>query len=183
MRFPFLVFLLSFAGLALSAKMGTYLQKRLRWLDEEGRRDFSVIQGATLTLLGIIIGFSFSMAVSRYDQRKNYEEEEANAIGTEYLRLNLLPTSAAGDAKGLLRKYLNQRIGFYEARNPGRLEQINHDTSEIQAQLWPVVYRSAAGQSAAVITLTVGGLNDAFNAQGYAQAAWLNQIPVAAWIM
>ncbi len=42
-------------------------------------------------LLGLIIGFSFSMAISRYDQRKNYEEAEANAIGTEYVRADLLP--------------------------------------------------------------------------------------------
>jgi hypothetical protein len=43
-----------------------------------------------LTLLALIIGFSFSMAVSRYDQRKSYEEAEANAIGTEYARADLL---------------------------------------------------------------------------------------------
>jgi hypothetical protein len=50
------------------------------------REDFGVILAATLTLLGLIIGFSFSMAVGRYDQRKNYQEEEANAIGTELVR-------------------------------------------------------------------------------------------------
>jgi hypothetical protein len=43
-----------------------------------------VVPAATLTLLGLIIGFSFSMAINRYDQRKNYEEAEVNAIGTEY---------------------------------------------------------------------------------------------------
>ena len=46
------------------------------------RPDFSAILTATLTLLGLMIGFSFSMAVSRYDQRKDYEEAEANAIAT-----------------------------------------------------------------------------------------------------
>jgi len=53
------------------------------------------VLAASLTLLALIIGFSFSMAVSRYDQRKNYEEAEANAIGTEYLRANLLPADDA----------------------------------------------------------------------------------------
>ena len=42
------------------------------------------MQAATLTLLGLIIGFSFSMAIGRYDLRRTYEEAEANAIGTEY---------------------------------------------------------------------------------------------------
>jgi hypothetical protein len=58
-------------------------------------------------LLGLIIGFSFSMATSRYDQRKNYEEAEANAIGTEYVRADLLPAADAATVRTLLRKYLS----------------------------------------------------------------------------
>jgi hypothetical protein len=52
----------------------------------QGRRaeDFGIVRNAALTLLGLIIGFSFAMAFTRYDRRKNYEEAEANAIGTEY---------------------------------------------------------------------------------------------------
>ena len=69
----------------LSAQIGASLRRR-RPLKEEERDDFGVVQAATLTLLGLIIGFSFSMAVSRYDLRKNYEEAEAHAIGTEYVR-------------------------------------------------------------------------------------------------
>jgi hypothetical protein len=183
MRLPLVVFVLSFAGQALALKTGIHLRGRFRALDDDGRRDFSVIQGATLTLLGIIIGFSFSMAVSRYDQRKSCEEEEANAIGTEYLRLGLLPATDASKARTLLKKYLDQRVAFYEARDPGRLEQINRDTARIQNELWSAVQKGAVVQQAAVTTFTLGGLNDALNSQGYTQAAWLNRIPVAAWIM
>src|SRR5262245_10726477 len=70
--------------------------------DQEG---FSTVRNATLTLLGLIIGFSFSMAVTRYDQRKNYEEAEANAIGTEYVRADLLPAEDAGKVRKLLIRY------------------------------------------------------------------------------
>jgi hypothetical protein len=59
------------------------------------REDFGIILAATLTLLGLIIGFSFSRAISRYDQRKNYEEAEANADGTEYVRADVLPATDA----------------------------------------------------------------------------------------
>ena len=62
--------------------------RRRRKLEVESE-DFGIILAAALTLLGLIISFTFSMAVNRYDQRKNYEEAEANAIGTEYVR----PTS------------------------------------------------------------------------------------------
>ena len=65
---------------------------------------------ATLTLLALIIGFTFSMAVSRYDLRKNYEEAEANAIGTELLRADLLPADDAANTRRLLRGYLDPHV-------------------------------------------------------------------------
>jgi hypothetical protein len=79
---PIRLFFLSLFGLWLSAQIGASVQ-RWRTLEENQREDFNVVQAATLTLLSLIIGFSFSLAINRYEQRKNYEEEEANAIGTE----------------------------------------------------------------------------------------------------
>ena len=73
-----------------------------------------------MTLLALIIGFSFSMAGSRFDQRKNLEESEADAIGTEYVRADFLPADNAAKARSLLRNYLDQRISFYETRNDRR---------------------------------------------------------------
>jgi hypothetical protein len=181
LRFPSLVFALCFVGLLLSVKIGAFVRKRRRPLDREEREDFSVIQGATLTLLGLIIGFSFSMAISRYDQRKNYEEAEANAIGTEYLRANLLSAAQGVRVHELLQKFLDQRVAFYEIRAASRLEQINRETLQLQSELWSVVQSAAGGQPTPVVALVVSGMNDVFNAQGYAEAAWLNRIPVAAW--
>src|SRR5580658_10884018 len=104
LRSPFVVFAISFVALWLSARIGAALRKP-EALAEEARRDLDVTVTAALTLLGLIIGFSFSMAVSRYDQRKIYEEEEANAIGTEYLRAGLLPADNADNVRTLLRQY------------------------------------------------------------------------------
>ena len=100
--YPLLVFALALFVLWLSARIGSSFLKRRRKLEEDVREDFSVILTATLTLLGLIIGFSFSMAISRYDQRKNYEEAEANAIGTEYVRADLLPAADAARVRALL---------------------------------------------------------------------------------
>ena len=97
LNYPVLFSLLLLVVLWLSARIGTFLRGR-RPLKDDEREDFGVVQTATLTLLGLIIGFSFSMAVGRYDLRKNYEEAEANAIGTEYFRAGLLP--AAGRSRG-----------------------------------------------------------------------------------
>src|ERR1039458_9191536 len=94
LSYPRVFFVFSFLLLWLSAQLGASLRRR-RPLKDDERGDFGIVQTATLTLLGLIIGFSFSMAVSRYDLRKSYEEAEANAIGTEYVRAGLLPAADA----------------------------------------------------------------------------------------
>src|SRR6516225_80792 len=102
-RIPFLVLILSFPALWLSTRLGGAIRRRSP-LKEEERDNFSVVVNATLTLLGLLIGFNFSMAISRYDQRKNYEEAEANAIGTEYLRADFLPAGDATKVRELLKR-------------------------------------------------------------------------------
>lgn len=177
---PPLAFVLSFVLLWLSTLIGDYLRKWLRPLDEEERHEFNVIQAGTLTLLGLIIGFTFSMAVSRYDQRKNYEAEEANAIGTEYVRAGLLPAADAARVRELLKNYLDQRVLFYEARNERQLRPINTYTAQLHAELWSAVQAVAAAKPTPVVALAVSGMNDVLNSQGYTQAAWWNRIPRAA---
>ena len=128
-RFPLIVFILSFIAMWLSSWMGAFFQKKRPFPDESMRQDLDLLVTATLTLLGLIIGFTFSMAISRYDQRKIYEEAEANAIGTEYVRSDLLPPVDAVKVKALLRSYLDQRVLFYEVRDEKELQQIGRNTA------------------------------------------------------
>jgi hypothetical protein len=134
-----------------------------------------------LTLLALLIGFSFSMAVSRYDQRKNYEEAEANAIGTEYVRADMAPADAAG-IQHLLKAYTEQRILFYNTRSSKKIERINAATADLQTQLWSAVL-AAKLPDAPGRALVLSGMNDVLNSQGYTQAAWWNRIPAAAWLL
>src|ERR1700754_3687784 len=92
--FFFVVLLVLLVG---AVAFGAYVLRRIAPLPEEDREDFNLVQTATLTLLALLVGFSLSMAVGRYDQRKNLEEGEANAIGTEYGRADL--ANAAVSAK------------------------------------------------------------------------------------
>jgi len=183
MNYPILVLVLSFVLLYVAAHIGDVLRNRVFPLNEDARNDFGVVLGATLTLLGLLIGFSFSMAVSRYDQRKNYEEAEANAIGTEYLRADLLPAADAGRIRELLKKYVDQRVLFYTTRSPQGLAKIDADTAALQNELWSAVLPGAAAQPTPPIALVLSGMNDVLNSQGYTQAAWWNRIPIAAWIL
>jgi hypothetical protein len=180
LRYPVLLFIPTFLCLWLAAQAGIAFRKR-RPLSDDEREDFGVVQSATLTLLALIIGFSFSMAISRYDQRKNYEEQEANAIGTEYVRAGLLPPAAGDTVRSQLRKYIELRIRFYRTRDEDELEQIDKDTSQLQSQMWATVQSAGLQQPNPVTTLAVAGMNDVLNSQGYTQAAWWNQIPGSAW--
>src|SRR5271154_3940666 len=105
-RFPLLVFAFSFLAMWMASWIGIVLHnKYAERKQEDESQDLKVIVGSTLTLLGLIIGFSFSMAIARYDQRKACEEAEANAIGTEFLRAGLLPATDGRKVRALLEKY------------------------------------------------------------------------------
>lgn len=178
-----MVFVLSFAALWFSAWFGASVIRKKLTLEEGARDSFGVVQAATLTLLALIIGFSFSMAVDRYNQRKNYEEDEANAIGTEYARADLLPAPDGAKVRALLREYLEQRLQFYKVRDRDKLRQINDRTSQLQAELWAAVVTPANQFPTPVMALAVSGMNDVLNTQGYTQAAFWNRIPREAWLM
>jgi len=180
---PLLVFALTFVMLWVSAWVGAYLSRNVLIGHEGVREDFGLVLAATLTLLGLIIGFSFSMATGRYDQRKNYEEVEANAIGTEYVRADFLPAADAAKVRALLKSYLDQRILFYKVRDEREVREVDARTAQLQAELWSAILPAARANPHPVMALVVSGMNDVLNSQSYTQAAWWYRIPVAAWIL
>src|SRR5271165_4539974 len=103
---PFIVFALALFVLWLSARIGSSFLKRRLNLEDGVREDFGIILTATLTLLVLIIGFSFLMGINRYDQRKDYEETEANAIGKDYVRADELPAADAARVHAQLKNYV-----------------------------------------------------------------------------
>jgi hypothetical protein len=134
-------------------------------------------------LLALIIGFTFSMAINRHDQRELFEEGEANAIGTEFLRADLLLPKAAAATKDLLLQYTDQRILFYSKQSPEKIEEIRSKTDQLQTALWNEILPTVRTQHTASIALVAAGMNDVLNSQGYVQAAWWNRIPLTAWAL
>lgn len=128
----------------LAAGAGDLLRKHAQPFKQGERPAFNTVQAATFTLLALIIGFTSSVAVSRYDQRKALEEPEANAIGTQYLRAALLPGDNGAHTRELLRQYLDQRIAFYEAGDAVTAAQIEKQTATLQSELWAAVMTAAA---------------------------------------
>ncbi len=178
---PYVVFAIALIAQLVAAFVGDFLRRRTPAFKQGERHDFNTLQAATFTLLALIIGFAFSMAVSRYDQRKALEEGEANAIGTEYLRADLLPTDSGARTRELLRKYIELRIAFYEEGDVRRGADIGRQTASPQGQLWAAVAPVAVSQPTPTTALVTSVMNDVL--QGNTQAAWWNRIPLGAWAM
>jgi hypothetical protein len=89
------------------------------------------------TLLGLIIGFTCSMATGRYEQRKNYEEAEANAIGTRIRPGRSFACRKPQRVRAFLANYTGQRVLFYQTRDEQQIRRVNADTAQLQTELWP----------------------------------------------
>ncbi|MGO9949601.1 MAG: hypothetical protein ACLPWG_22500 [Steroidobacteraceae bacterium] len=180
---PLLLFALSFLILWLAARFGASFLRRWIRLDPDARKDFATILATALTLMGLIIGFTFSMAIGRYEQRKNYEEAEANAISTEFVRADLMAATDATQVRVLLQAYIDQRLAFYRAGSAEELQRIQSRTSQLQTQLWSAVRGTASAQPTVIGGLVISGMNDVLNSQGYTDFSWWNRIPPSAWFL
>jgi hypothetical protein len=178
---PGLMLIVSFVGLLLAAMLGVVAEKAWSPVKASDHNELAIVQSATLTLLGLIVGFTFTMAISRYDQRKILEEAEANAIGTEYLRVGLMPDGAAANAHSALKRYLDLRIQYYLTTDPGELARIGAERAKLEADLWASARSLSEASPTPVMALVASGLNDVFNSTDATAAAWLDRIPIPAW--
>ncbi|MES1978739.1 MAG: hypothetical protein V4454_11685 [Pseudomonadota bacterium] len=101
---------------------------------------FFSISGATLALLGLLLAFSFSMGVTRYEARKLVILKEANAISTAWVRADFLQSGQSQAIKTLLREYITSRLAYHDsAAESAKSEVFISDAQGIQARIWAVV--------------------------------------------
>src|ERR1700754_4474727 len=176
----FVILLVLFVG---AVAFGAYVLRRIAPLPEDAREDFNIVQTATLTLLALLVGFSVSMAVGRYDQRKNLEEGEANSIGTEYARADLADAATGAKIKTGLLRYTELRLADFVTRDREALDRIHRDTAALQADLWRLATQVAQDKPTPIGALVVAGMNDVLNSEDYSEAARINHIPLGAWFL
>lgn len=183
LNYPLLIFFLTLVCLWAAARIGALVRSRRKVELESDRDEYSIVLSASLTLLGLLIGFSFSMAISRYDLRKDYEEEEANAIGTEYLRADVLPDAVRVNVQEGLKKYLDLRIARYDLHASQDPTEIASKTASLQDAMWKDVKNATTANPNPAMVSVLTGMNDVINRQGYTQAARWNRIPPPAWAL
>ncbi|MDH5207927.1 MAG: DUF4239 domain-containing protein [Burkholderiaceae bacterium] len=151
-----------FAGVLLFLEFGRRIGLR-RLKQEVDGAGGGVVEGAVFALLGLLIAFTFSGAAARFDDRRNLIVDEANAVGTAYLRIDLLPAAAQGEMRNLFRRYLDARLAVYRAL-PDLEAAREHlaSSNRIQQEIWVrAVAESADSQSARMLLLPA--LNEMFD--------------------
>jgi len=126
--------------------------------------DFGTLTGAALGLLALLLAFSFSIALSRYDARRDQVLEEANAIGSTANFALMLPESAQGPILDLLREYATVRASLGVPYDPGKVEHDVARSLAIQTELWrrAVAVTATAPQSLSAYRF-VASLNEMNN--------------------
>ena len=138
-------------AVALSAGILVFLEigRRIgaRQLAEEGEsasKGLGTIEGAIFGLLGLILAFSFSGALARFDARRHLVVEEANDIGTAWLRIALLPAETQPHMRDLFRRYLDSRIEVY--RKIPQIQAVNAElmrSANLQSEIWALAVSSS----------------------------------------
>ena len=154
---------------------------RLRQQRPERGESVLSIQGSILALLAFLLAITFGMAVERYAARKNAVLTEANAIGTCYLRADLLPEPVASEVRLLLREYVDTRI---EGIRPENLEAAIVRSEELHVELWDRAVRSVDTEPGALgPALFTQSLNELIDLHEVRIVAGLyNRVPFAIWI-
>jgi hypothetical protein len=173
------VFLLILTCVEIGHRLGKYRRSRS---DREKEAPVGAMVGATLGLLAFTLAFTFGMAATRYDARKQLVLDEANAIGTTYLRTRMLP-DRRDEISGLLRNYVDVRL---EAVSSGTVTSVTEGlrrSESLQEQMW--AHAVALGENnpnSIVVGLFIQSLNEVIDLHSKRVTASLrNRIPGPIW--
>ena len=169
------VFLLLTALLFVAAELGYWLGRwRIRRPSEEEKGQAGTIMGAALGMLA----FSFGTAASIHQNRKALVLDEANAIGTTYLRAQILPEPAGPELRQLLRRYVDLRVKGGESEGLSEVKQATADSEALQNEMWAQAVRFAKDHSESITAgLFVESLNEVLDLHSKRVAAARNRIP------
>ena len=161
----------------LAAELGFRAGRRHVRRAHDREPQVGTIQGALLGLLALLLGFSFAMAQSRYDARRALVLHEANAIGTAYLRAQLLHEPQASEIGDALRRYVDVRLRRLEGMDEGGLAEAVRESERLHAYLWERAVSASRKDARPVVSLVIAALNEVIDVHGARLAAFRNHVP------
>jgi hypothetical protein len=175
------VALLDFAVVGGACVLGAALGRYLRRHTDVLREPIGVLQAALLGLVGLILAFGLSLAVGRYEARRAAVVAEANAIGTTYLRAQLIAEPGRSESLDLLRRYTDLSLRLsHEVPNSASMMRTTAQQSILQRRLWRLAGQAiGAAPTASAPRLYVDTLNDMIDQETVRVAALNNRVPGA----
>jgi hypothetical protein len=150
----------------------------------ETDKESSTVRSAVLALLGLLLGFSFALAGTRHEARRELLVEEANSIVTTARRAQLLPEPHAANVARLLRDYVPLRIEAHrEAQFSDRFITARKRSAELQDRIWVEAVAAAAERPSPITASFIASLNETIDLEAKRVAAKRNHVPGAVWLL
>ena len=179
-----------FLGTVIVIAIGTEVGFRLglvvhRRSENEKASSVSAVSAAILSLAGFMLVFTFGIAAERMNDRKKLVREEANAIGTAWLRSDFLSEPDRAESAGLLRKYVDIRLDAVQLTSPDQIQKLVIESQRIQRQVWDIAVKNARkDMDSDVAALYIESLNTLIDLHGIRTAIALHaQIPGTLWLV
>ena len=169
----------------------TGLQELGRYIGVARRRSghaaegIAAMESAVFALLGLLIAFTFYGAATRFDARRQLVVDEINALGTAWLRIDVLPADAQPAVRAEFRGYVDQRIATYRALPDQAAAKIHSDSAAArQAALWSLAVAGAQRTTPPTLAPSVlEPLNESFDLATARTAAWQMHPPLMIWLL
>ncbi|SFH32959.1 Protein of unknown function [Nitrosospira sp. Nsp14] len=169
-------------GIEVGFRLGLVVHRRS---ENEKASSVSTVAAAILSLAGFMLVFTFGIAAERMNDRKKLVREEANAIGTAWLRSDFLPEPDRAESAGLLRKYVDIRLDAVQGTSPDQIQKLVVESQRIQRQVWDMAVKNARkDMDSDVAALYIESLNTVIDLHGTRTAIALHaQIPGTLWLI
>lgn len=176
-----------FVGIVACLELGRRIGLLKRPSDlQDAQKGLGAVEGAVFALLGLLIAFTFSGAAGRFEVRRMLIGQEANAIGTAYLRIDTLPKSEQGELRDLFRRYLDVRISRYKSHDQqSDTAALAKRESTLQGQIWAkaVAATNISGTPPSAAMLMLPALNEMIDITTTRAVAMQNHPPRIIFIM
>lgn len=173
-------------GMAGSIETGYRMGKRkLEKYPESKSEGSGVVESSVFGILGLILAFTFTGTLSRYEHRVKLVLQEANAIGTAYLRLDLLPKDAQDKLRPLYREYAQSRVNVFEYYKDRQLSNSYFRQSlSLQSQIWEIANASVLiDKNPGIIILVLNSTNDMIDVANERLQATRTHPPIIVYIL
>ncbi|MCJ7642724.1 MAG: hypothetical protein MUO29_12610 [Desulfobacterales bacterium] len=153
--------------------------------DNIEKADIALILGAVMTLLALLLGFTYAMSEGRFETRRQLVVEEANAIGTTYLRAKALPEPRSSQIQELLRQYLALRVEIATKidDNQGKMREMDTRSKQLHSLIWSHAAALARESPNPVTSIFLQTLNEMIDLHSKRLAAFRNRVPLSIYLV